>query len=513
MRWLVLTWLVLAAISAPSARAQVEPIGAQPSPEGARALYVSSSVGDDANAGTSPGQPLRTLAAARARLRDGSADRLLLKCGDVWDEPLTNWRLGGLDHDAPMLIAPFGAGDHPPTIRAAHGYAFSRDPDAPDVSHLTIVGVRFETQDRDAGASAFWWLGAGSDLRIEDCAFVGGANGLVLQQGDTRLRDVQIRRCVFTDVASRYGRPHALYAWGVDGLRIEQCVLIGAPPGAPSPHTLISVGTDNTDVVVRRNLAVHAAHTAIRVASGGIIEGNVIARCPRAITLGSGPPDPVTHTLGVTGDVIDNVVFDCDEGVVIENIGVLGARVAGNVLIRGKRDAISLGEAPDPAPPPGVGRRDVHLAHNIIHAWDVGVRVRAAAPGQDASGCVIEANQISDCASALLDVNAPGVRLSANLLAWSDARAPVRLSGQPVTPADWFERTGDDAALWASPGYADPGRSLATFSASLGFAGTLDALLQRAAASDPDAPCSARAIAEYIRAGFRVSPAGRAQAR
>src|SRR5687767_15760812 len=58
-----------------------------------RTIFVSSSLGDDRNDGTSPNFPLRTLARGYGALRNGKPDHLLLRSGDVWNEQFPKWRL------------------------------------------------------------------------------------------------------------------------------------------------------------------------------------------------------------------------------------------------------------------------------------------------------------------------------------------------------------------------------------------------------------------------------------
>lgn len=53
-----------------------------------RIIYVSNSTGNDANAGLSSSAPLRTIAAAIAKTRNGFADWVRLKRGDVFNESI-----------------------------------------------------------------------------------------------------------------------------------------------------------------------------------------------------------------------------------------------------------------------------------------------------------------------------------------------------------------------------------------------------------------------------------------
>ena len=73
-------------------------------------IYVSQSSGDDINDGTSETKPWKTLAkASMVNWRPG--DKLLLKCGDTWNEGLT--LRGDGSATAPVTVASYAAGERP----------------------------------------------------------------------------------------------------------------------------------------------------------------------------------------------------------------------------------------------------------------------------------------------------------------------------------------------------------------------------------------------------------------
>src|SRR4051794_32340881 len=67
-------------------------------------IYVSNSGGSDSNNGLSPAAPPKSIAAAKALVRSGSPDWLLLKRGDTWQEGFGNWKYSGRSADEPILI-------------------------------------------------------------------------------------------------------------------------------------------------------------------------------------------------------------------------------------------------------------------------------------------------------------------------------------------------------------------------------------------------------------------------
>jgi hypothetical protein len=77
--------------------------------------YVDPDAGDDVNAGTSEGAPLRTLAKVEA-LPLAPGDAVLLKRGAIFREPLNLYRSGA--EGAPIVYGAYGEGD-PPAITGA----------------------------------------------------------------------------------------------------------------------------------------------------------------------------------------------------------------------------------------------------------------------------------------------------------------------------------------------------------------------------------------------------------
>ncbi len=513
--------LLMLAAPAPAQGVDAEGWTALAAGDGARVVYVSSSGGNDESSGLSAAQAKRTLASARALLRDGEGDWLLLRRGDVWEESLRDWSVSGRDEGAPAVVGAYGRSVERPVIRSVEGHAFSRR-DARgggEVSHLAIVGVRFEAGGGVGGASGMWWLGAGADLLIEDCVFAGGANGIVLQGGGGRLTGVRVRRSIVADVGERFGHAQGLYAWGVDGLLIEGCVFDGGDVAPDPDRRLVHVGSDNTGVVVRENLIARSPGDGVLLASGGVIEGNVVAMCPRAITLGGGAEDPLTHRYGVTGEVVGNVVLDCGRGITVENIGERGAVIEDNTLVRGEGWGVSLGEGGEGEAAAGVGRHRVRVVRNTVYAWGVGLRVPEAGAGQAQDGHLVEANQFVgvDEGSVLVELRG-GARVASfggNVYGGGGGERSMAIDGEWLGRHDWARRVGETDALGAAPAYVEPGRSLATYNASLGGAGTVGGLLagaRRQSRASWREGYTAAAVGAYIRDGFGLAPGARAGA-
>jgi hypothetical protein len=73
-------------------------------------IYVSNSMGSDANDGLSENTPVQTLAKGLSLMRDGYPDWLLLKAGDTWTgEAFDYVPSSGRSAAEPMLISSWAA--------------------------------------------------------------------------------------------------------------------------------------------------------------------------------------------------------------------------------------------------------------------------------------------------------------------------------------------------------------------------------------------------------------------
>src|SRR5688572_11079644 len=86
-----------------------------------RRVYCSSVSGDDANDGSSHKAAVRSLGRAKALVRHGYPDWVLLRRGDVWDEPVGHWTKSGRSATERMVLTTYGAAHERPLIRTGTG--------------------------------------------------------------------------------------------------------------------------------------------------------------------------------------------------------------------------------------------------------------------------------------------------------------------------------------------------------------------------------------------------------
>lgn len=189
--------------------------------------YISSTEGSDQNNGLSPETPWKTFAPA-GKLRARGGDRLLLKCGDVWQEPLCLTDCHG-SASLPFILSSYGEGARPSVrrysgkvpMRAEERCVILNDVYGIVISGLDIghAGVGIELIYNDSYDREY--------VLVEDCHFhdiygttqidnvptlafssalvVGGNRTQVGRDRYILLRGLHIHRCTTYDAGSLLG--------------------------------------------------------------------------------------------------------------------------------------------------------------------------------------------------------------------------------------------------------------------------------------------------------------------
>ena len=105
-------------------------------------FYVSSSSGNDINSGLTPDAPFATLEKAIRRVRNGYADRVLLKSGDSFYANLALEK-SGRSLEEPFLISGYGDGPRPVINGPGFMYWHTNIPLGYSLNHVAIVGLDF----------------------------------------------------------------------------------------------------------------------------------------------------------------------------------------------------------------------------------------------------------------------------------------------------------------------------------------------------------------------------------
>ncbi|MBL4591965.1 MAG: right-handed parallel beta-helix repeat-containing protein [Phycisphaerales bacterium] len=245
-------------------------------------VFVSSSVGNDANDGRTPLAPVRSLARAKQLMSDFSSDWMLLKRGDTWYESMGSWNFSGKSENAPVVISSYGDGNQRPTINPLNALGiqtgFGRE-----VNHVAIVGIRFiANRPEHNSKSGIRWLSSGEGLLIEYC-YIEGFKDNIIVLGSGVFEDVTIRRSVIVDSYSTAGHSQGLYVKNVQGLLIEENVFDsnGDNPDVPdsegngfNQNVYLQVGV--TGVQFLGNITSNGPGAGVQLRSGGIAKNNLI---------------------------------------------------------------------------------------------------------------------------------------------------------------------------------------------------------------------------------------------
>jgi hypothetical protein len=493
-------------------------------------VYVSSSQGDDANSGASEQEAVRTLARGISLLRDGRPDWLLLRRGDTWSgERFGVWTRSGRSASEPMLVGSYGASPARPRVQtgARHGFRTEGTP----VSHLSVVGVHFEASghtgsetDVGGGLAGVRWMGAGQDVLFEDCMFERyGTNFTIHKVYPGTLSDFRVRRCVLVDAFRVQGNGHSqgLYASGVDGLLIEECVfdhngwsetVTGAVATMFNHNTYIN----SDDVVMRGNLFLRAASMGNKFRSDVTgdftnltLEDNLYVEGEIGVGVGGNTNDPLRfQNVTIRGNVFMHIgrtrptgrsfawylgVTDVDGALVEENY-FLHQPLFDNSF------GISLG---------GGSGRNQTIQRNTFY----GVRGRALRVDAQSSwqNILVANNTVQDpvTQSRLVDHSGTFGPVSYQSNTYSSG-APssgwFRVDGADHSHSQWQAASGEQGSAATAVLYVDPSRDVGTYQASLGGTATFEAFVAEARSQSQAnwrSEYTAGAVNAYVKAGFR----------
>jgi hypothetical protein len=494
-----------------------------------RTIYVSSSVGNDANNGASESSPKRSIAAGVAVLRSGYPDQLLLKRGDTWTESLGHWVKSGRSPSEPMVISAYGSGTDRPLLRTGLNSGLERcggGGSPMQIDHLALIGLSFfpDAYDGNNGTPhGLFWLGAGSHILIEDCRYEGYFNGVTVQQDNGRVSAVAVRRCVIVDNYGNQGHAQGIFTTGVDGLAIEENVLDhnGWKTGVSEPDIFkhnIYITVYNTGVSVTGNILTRASSHGLQLRCGGRAEGNVFVRNPLAMFVGTGE--------GFQSVVRNNVIQEATDidsanprGFGIETLDTYDSLIEDNVIAH-SRVAHNFGYAfaasTSPESAAATSRYRAVFKNNIVFDWaGTGFYITAS----DLSvydDIEFLQNRVCGLAGGYLAVYTPSAvdlqrfTFSGNTY-WSGASASQWFYRNASTQSfpTWAGSLVESGSSATQSTFPDPQRTTGTYQGTLGGPATFEGFIEQARRQSHAAwrnEYTAAAVNAYIRAGFNVTP-------
>jgi len=509
-----------------------------------RIIYVSDVDGNDATAefyapgdsevGSDPFlpsgtvQPYRTIDAAKAVLRDGFPDWILLKKGDVFiNQHFGLMNINGKNASEPMLIGSYGVSTERPRILTGSNNLISFTGAA---SHIAISGLYAEPHTR-AGSdepSAINILNAPfHSFLVEDCYFNLFCIHIVVQDysGSSSYSHsgFTARRNTIVNGYQTGGGGGGVYMHHIDNILFEEnlidhngwsTTISGADATGFSHNTYFQSSCSN--LTFKDNIVSRASAVGIGARCGGIIENNLALSNPRNLFIGSFDPSQINWpTEGVSGEVKHNVIlgariepYDLGNGITIDR--VRNVEISENVVAHFTETgtyntAIGLDHI-----------EDVAIRQNIIYRWGnnqtSGFDFAAGLQfGTNKQGVMfIDSNDIQLENPLAYCVNTNG---SFSNLTFRGNRyhnvvnAPDWFAAGNYT--SWVTASGETGSLQLDVTYPDPERNISTYLTSIGETGGLEefiTLRKQLSKNNWDSRFTAMTVNDYIREGFGVAP-------
>jgi hypothetical protein len=502
-----------------------------PSP-GARVIYVSNSAGIDSNSGLSASAPVKSLHRAESLLRNKSADEMLLKRGDVWNESLGVWTVSGRSAADPVVVGSYGTGPRPLLETGAQNGVTIGMTSSPAINYVNFLGLNFYANSRDPASPVFSAAAAGTGcygfyivarttgLSIEDCQIGDYATNISVEPYFGSTSNLTIRRSTILNAYSANGsHSQGLYANGVRGLLLEGNVFDhngwnASVPGAGA--TIFNhdayLSSDNTGVVVRGNIFANASSHGLQARSGGDVENNVFLNDPIGMSYGLVNGSPITPG-GVWGIVNGNVFIGTATisgqvrgyGLEIGNTSPNAQTIVSNNIFSsnsgGDFPAIMLEYGLGVTnPSQAVGINNLNIEGNIVYDWTAGLSVEAGMqPGGTGATAL---NHLAIRNNAFDHITGPDI---------FEQKAPLNASQESLSNNTFSSATskvpaGRLGAQATTQPFIDAARSAATYNASLGGPASVAAFVSSAgqqSRQDWQASYTADAMAAYVQAGFQ----------
>ena len=490
-----------------------------------RVVYVSSSLGNDANDGLSEARPKRSIAAGRALMRHQFPDWLLLRRGDSWVEPLGFWITSGRSATEPQLISTYGASPSRPLLLTgtANGMDITlggRTP--PNVDNIALVGIHFRahTYTGTGGPAGLRFVHQGENYHIEDCFFEAyHTNVTIMGWPSGRFRNVVLRRCVIADAyTTDSSNSEGMFVSSIDRLRIEENVFdhngwsetVSGAGGTIFRHG-IYVQYGCTDVTVNGNIVSNSASHGLQLRPGGVANDNLFVRNSISLMIGA-----IEEQNGVTVEAMRNVILDGKNidsanqrgwGLTVAHVrsGVVSHNIIANNTIGGSPVPVDItGNS-------GLGVRSFRFEHNIVSNWPGSLIIRGT-PAQF-PGFVFRGNELQNRVSAGALLDHSGTSSLAGMIAGENrffsaataASAWIRVGGNNHSVDSWKALISDTTSFAMAINYPSPAVSVGAYNALLNSGATHHAFMAEArqqSRSNWRPAYTARAVNAYVRGAF-----------
>lgn len=470
-------WTMICFTILPSVRGQHPPVDSSgwsvinPSAD-SRIMYVSVTGNDTtgqiystAQVGANPRNPtitvnaFRTISAARANVRNGFPDWVLLRRGETWGEDVTlqlnQTSKDGRSPTERVVITWYGTSGNRPVLTGAFNSLGNNGP----LQNNAFIGIEFYDHLADPLSPTFSspqkcravnFLEGGNNILIEDCGF--RYRELGFQAVDGPYSNVTLRRNIFADTyyntscADQAARLSGAYLSGIVNLLVEENLndhsgwseLVAGAGKNAYDHGYYGQYTNSGSVIYRGNITSRPSGNGCQWRSGAIAEMNL----------------HIQDSAGLY------VAADASHGAIVDAFGVRD-----NVCVEG----MWMGPCPQSS-----GAQ-----------WGIPI-------GNLPAGSPIHNNIVAHRFDPAITNGLMGIQI----------RTGLDYQGNIVHDFKDSEQT-------PNPGWLDPNRTVGGYYASIGGTNStvdfLNALRQRAVGTWPT-NMSAYAVINYIRAGFNKGP-------
>jgi len=485
-------------------------------------IYVSDSQGSDTNNGLSETAPLKTLLAAKNKLRNGKPDWILLKRGDIWNnQAFGTLNVSGRSMQEPIYFGAYGTGDRP-TIRTNGGDGISTIiGNSNPLNFVAIQGLYFldNAHNGTQQNAGIRFQRKGQGYYIEDVKIQNFKDGILFagESANDSVTNATVRRSVIIDSwqKSSHGHSNGLYAAGpTNGLLIEENVfdhngwkdgVAGAEKTVFNHNMYINKGAQN--VVIRNNISTRAALRGILTRGGGIVSGNLTAR--NAIGIETWGDATISNNVILENGDIPNVPQGYGIQVLENNGDVV---ITDNVIAHDWSDftfnvfGIRV----------WYGLNSATITNNITFDWRRPLFIDASnRPALQVSNNQFQIDDNFHAVVAHQGTRQPDQFYSNNTY-WS-TRSPkpfwlgtdfLGWNNQPAGSGSFQNAVGDTGSVFQRKNYLDPNRDLGSYNASIGGQNSFDAFILAArnlSRTNYNLNYTAAPVIAYIRAGFGLS--------
>lgn len=511
---------------------------------GDRVVYVSSTGGNDGNSGLSSDAPLKSIAAAKALVRAGTGDQLLLRRGDRWNESFGVWTKSGRGTASPLVIGAYGTGDRPVVATGSAMAITVGSSSAPVVNHLAIMGIRFWADARDpssgsyvgtAGNEGVRLVSGTNNLLVEDVEIDSYTTNLVIAGLNGPASNVRVRRSVIADAYNTAGHAQGLYADGVNGLTLYQNTFDhnGWNTAAGAAQTMFNhnayIKETVSNFVATGNTFARASSHGLQARGGGIVESNTFIDNPIHMSFGMVNGSPMKAG-GVGGRVWNNAfigggsIAGAPRGFGLElgnikagaGVSVKGNVFAGSPLNSGSAISLSVGSNVTNAGS-AVGINELTIEDNVIYDWTRALTIgnEFVSGGTGSTGLnnlVIRNNDFQRIQSPTImtvgdDFSAAEIVMSGNRYHAVGGVVNVNLGGPAASWSSWSAGRDDSRIVLVS--YPAAGRTAGTYAATLNLGSTNGAFLTAARGQSSetwDPALTGHQVGDFIRIGYGFGP-------